>query len=119
MELKEALYLRVKILAENDVISGKVADYTVRVVDQILMEIPEATQDKVEMFITHLAMAGKRAEEGTEENPIDGAILEAVKLEAVYLAALEMRDSLLSQTDIVFPETERDFLSVHLCNLLR
>lgn len=117
--MKEALYLRVKILEENDIISGKVADYTVRVIDQILVKIPEATQDKVEMFITHLAMAGKRAEEGTEENPIDGAVLEAVKLEAVYPAALAMRDSLLSQTDIVFPETECDFLSVHLCNLLR
>ena len=116
--MKEALYFRVKILEENEVISRKVADYTCRVVDQVLEQIPAATQDKVEMFITHLAMAGKRAEEGTEENPIDEAILAAVKKEAVYPAALTMRDSLLSQTDIVFPETERDFLSVHLCNLL-
>ena len=118
MDLKEALYFRVKILADNEVISRKVADYTCRVVDQILEQVPEAAQDKVEMFITHLAMAGKRAEEGTEENPIDGAILEAVKAEAVYPVALTMRDSLLSLTDIVFPETEQDFLSVHLCNLL-
>lgn len=116
--MKEALYFRVKILEENEVISRKVADYVCRTVDQILEQIPEATQDKVEMFITHLAMAGKRAEEGTEEKPIDGAILETVKMEAVYPAALTMRDSLLSQTDIVFPEMERDFLSVHLCNLL-
>lgn len=72
----------------------------------------------MEMFITHLAMAGKRAEEGTEENPIDGAVLEAVKMAAVYPDALKMRDSLLLQTDIVFPEAEQDFLSVHLCNLL-
>jgi len=116
--VKEALYLRVQILEQNGVISRKVADYTCRVTDQILEQVPDATQAKVEMFITHLAMAGKRAEEGTEENPIDGMILEAVKQEAAYPDALLMRDSLLSQTDLVFPETERDFLSVHLCNLL-
>lgn len=116
--MKEALYLRIGILKDNGVISQKVADYACWVVDQLLAAVPEMSQEKAEMFITHLAMAGKRAEEGTPENPIDQMILEAVKQEAVYPRALSMRDSLLSQTDINFPETEKDFLSVHLCNLL-
>lgn len=116
--MKDALYERVKILEENDVISHKVADYTRRVIDRLLEEIPNLTQDKVEMFITHLAMAGKRAEEGEWETPIDSEILAAVKAETIFPKAIQLRDSLLSGTDIVFPEAEKDFLSVHICNLL-
>ena len=48
------------------------------------------------MFITHLAMAGKRAEEGTEENPIDEAILQGMKEEEAYEQAIVLRDQFLS-----------------------
>lgn len=116
--LQEELYVRVGILEDSGLISGKVACYAREVIDMILSEFPRVSQDKLEMFITHLSMAGKRAEEGIEENPIDRGILEAVKLEAVYPNAKKMRERILCMTDIVFPETERDFLSVHLCNLL-
>ena len=74
--MKTEMYERIEILQVNRVISEKVADYAKRIVDRILLEMPEAEQEKLEMFITHLAMAGKRAEEGTEENPIDEAILD-------------------------------------------
>lgn len=112
------MYERIQILQVNGVISEKVADYAKKIIDRILSEVPGVEQEKLEMFITHLAMAGKRAEEGTEENPIDEAILEGMKEEEAYEKAVALRDQLLSMTDIVFPETERDFLSVHLCNLL-
>ena len=116
--MKTEMYERIEILQVNRVISEKVADYAKRIVDRILLEMPEAEQEKLEMIITHLAMAGKRAEEGTEENPIDEAILQGVKEEEAYEQAIVLRDQFLSMTDIKFPETEKDFLSVHLCNLL-
>ena len=117
-QVKTEMYERIEILQVNRVISEKVADYAKRIVDRILLEMPEAEQEKLEMFITHLAMAGKRAEEGAEENPIDEAILQGVKEEEAYEQAIVLRDQFLSMTDIKFPETEKDFLSVHLCNLL-
>lgn len=116
--MKENLFERISILENNDIISKKVADYTREVVELILSEVSDVSQDKMEMFITHLAMAGKRAEEGTEENPIDEVLLEAMMEEPVYPRAVEFRDMILTKTDIAFPKTERDFLSVHLCNLL-
>lgn len=116
--LKKELYERISILEESGVIGRNAADYTRWVTDQLLMQVPDVSQEKAEMFITHLAMATKRAEEGSEENPIDQEILAAVRMQAVFPKALAMRDSLLSKTEIVFPETELDFLSVHLCNLL-
>lgn len=116
--MKEELYERIQILQVNDVISGKVAEYVKSVVDRILSEVPAVDREKMETFITHLAMAGKRAEEGTKENAIDEAVLQSVKEEEAYERAVMLRDQFLSMTDIVFPEAEQDFLSVHLCNLL-
>lgn len=118
MDLKETLYFRVSILEDNQVISRKVAEYTRQMIDLVLGQKPDVMQDKAEMFFTHLAMAGKRAEEGTEENPIAADIFKAVKQEPVFGEAVKLRDEMLSKTDIIFPETEKDFLSIHLCNLL-
>lgn len=119
--MQKELYERVGILEDSGIISEKAACYARDVADLMLsqfFEMRQEKEEKLEMFITHLAMAGKRAEEGIEENPIDEAVLEAVKRETVYEAAIALRDKILSMTDIIFPETERDFLSVHLCNLL-
>lgn len=116
--MKESLYARIGILEENGIVGKKVADYAKNIVDQILTEFPDAEQDKMEMFITHLVMAGQRTVDGVVENPIDAALLEAMKEEPAYPGAIELRDKLLAQTDIEFPQTEKDFLSVHLCNLL-
>lgn len=118
MELKEVLYLRNFLLEDNQVISRNVASFTRQIIDLILERKPDVTQGKAEMFFTHLAMAGKRAEEKTVENPIDAMILEGIKVEAVYPEAMKLRDEVLMQTDIEFPETEKNFLLVHLCNLL-
>ncbi len=116
--MKGTMYERIRILQSNGVISEKVADYSRDIVDLILSELPDVDQDKLEMFITHLAMAAMRAETGIAENPIDEALLEEIKEEEAYPKAIALRDRLLVMTDIPFPETEKDFLSVHLCNLL-
>ena len=116
--MKEILYERIAILEQNGVISPKAAAYSRHVTDLILAADEHVSQDKMEMFITHLAMAAQRAEEGTEENPMDEALLESIREEPAYEKAVELRDRILAETDIAFPKTEQDFLSVHLCNLL-
>ncbi len=116
-ELKESLYARVGILEDNQVIGKKEADFTRRAVDMLLAEKPDASAEKAEMFFTHLAMAAMRAERGIAENPIDAAILEAAAYEPSWEKAVDFRDRLMRETDIAFPQTEKDFLSVHLCNL--
>ncbi|MEG0989191.1 MAG: DUF2620 domain-containing protein, partial [Clostridium sp.] len=40
------------------------------------------------------------------------------KTDAVFPEAVEIRDRILSMTDIVFSETEKDFLSVYLCSFV-
>ena len=116
--MREALYERIAILEQNGVISPKVAACSRQVTDLVLSAKDDVSQDKMEMFVTHFAMAGQRAEDGTEENPMDEVLLESMKLEPAYEEALKLRDQILAETDIQFPKTEQDFLSVHLCSLL-
>lgn len=116
--MRDTLFKRIEILEENRVISKRAADYARLAVVQVLEEVPDAELEKMEMFITHLAMAGQRTLDGIEENPVDAALLDAMKEEPAYNRAAELRDKLLGQMDIEFPQTEKDFLSIHLCNLL-
>lgn len=54
----------------------------------MLQEQPDITEDKAEIFFTHLAMASMRAINGDKEDPVDEAILESVKQEEVYKASV-------------------------------
>lgn len=118
MDLGVILSQRLNILEENHVICKEVADFSRKVVERILKEKPDAKEDMAVMFITHLAMAGQRIMDGVEEPPLDTLILEGVKKEPVYKRAEALKEELLQETDIQFPVSERDFLTVHLCNLL-
>lgn len=117
MRLKEMLYQRLDILEENHVISKKVSNYSKEVVKMILQEKQDVEEGKVTMFITHLAMAGQRAMDGTQVQPMDTKVLDDVKCEPDYGNAVTFRDKILKETDIEFTETEKDFLAVHLCSL--
>lgn len=118
MDLKVILNQRLDILEENHVICKKVADYSRKAVELILEENPATEEDKAAMFITHLAMAGQRVIDGVAEHPLDSTLLNGIKQEPVYQRAEALKEELLKETDIQFPEVERDFLTVHLCNLL-
>ena len=117
MNLEESLNQRLEILLSSGVITQSISDYSKTVVKLLINQKPEADSDRAAMFITHLAMAGQRILEGKEEKPLDGQILETVKQEPVYGSALDFLTYMLNQTDLEFPDTEKDFLTVHLCNL--
>lgn len=117
MNLEEALNQCLEILLNSGVISQRISDYCKTAVKLLIKQKPEADGDRAAMFITHLAMAGQRILEGKEEKPLDGQILESVKQEPAYSKALDFLTYMLNQTDLEFPDTEKDFLTVHLCNL--
>ena len=118
MEVKESLYTRLELLESSQVISGEIADGSKKAVDLILEVKPKAEQSKLEMFTTHLAMAGQRVVDGQEQHPLDEDILEEMKTEDVYEEAVALRDGILKNFKVEFPESEKNFLSVHLCSLL-
>ena len=111
MNLEEALNQRLEILLNSGVISQRISDYCKTAVKLLIKQKPEADGDRAAMFIR------QRILEGKEEKPLDGQILESVKQEPAYSRALDFLTYMLNQTDLEFPDTEKDFLTVHLCNL--
>ena len=109
---------RLKILEDNKLISSDVAGSCRRVASLLEKRIIPLNNEKFEMFMTHLAMAMQRNIEGKEEKPLGKEVLEAVKGEKVYLEASELSEEVLRLCVVCFSETEKEFLRVHLCNLL-
>ncbi|MGC6178174.1 PRD domain-containing protein [Lacrimispora sp. 38-1] len=118
MNLNELLMERINILEENHVICNEAGNLSKKAVMLILSEVPDLEETKAVMFITHLAMAGQRILGGENEIPLDPLVFKSVMGEPVYKQAQALRDELLQETDIPFPQSEKDFLTVHLCNLL-
>ena len=110
---------RLKILEESGMISSRVSAFCMDAAEIILGEKEDADGEKLSMLITHLALAGDRMEkEDDREMEISPEVLEGVRQEAVYPRALCVSQQILKGTALKFTQTEADFLTVHLCNIL-
>lgn len=116
MDEREEQLARIAILEENGVVSKTAADFARYAVE--LLAGKDYSHDALEALITHLAMAGERTLSGVEEEGYDEAVLEALKEEEGYEKAVELRDELLSDCQIPFSKSEREFLLVHVFNLI-
>ena len=110
---------RLKIFEESGMISSRVSAFCMDAAEIILKEKEDVDQEKLSMLITHLAMAGDRMEKADEkEMEISPEILAEIKRELVYPRALRISQQILKGTELKFTQTEADFLTVHLCNVL-
>ncbi len=118
MEKKDALYQRIDILLGAEILPPQIAADVKKIVDEILQKQPEVTLDKLEMFVTHLAMAAARLEKGEPCEALDPSIAETLEFEPTYEKAKEWLGELLLLQKTDFPESEKTFLLMHMCNLL-
>ena len=114
----ENLYQRLDILEQAGLIEKRVAEQTDIIIQLIYAGETEIDMEKMEMFTTHIAMAMQRILNGTEENPLAQETLEALQEEAVYEGAVKLAEKIYEAVSVDFPDVEREYLTVHLCNLL-
>ena len=117
MREHETLYQRLEILEQAGLIERRVAVQTDKIIGLIYQGKPEVDTEKMEMFTTHIAMAMQRILKGEEENPLAEAVLEGLKEEPCYEEAVALAQKVYETVDIAFPQTEQEYLIVHLCNL--
>jgi transcriptional antiterminator len=110
---------RMEILKQANVISEEVAGFMDQVIDRMEAAFPELTQQKAEMFTTHLAMAAERMRRGEGVDQMDDAVWREVKESGDYPRASRFLEQLLALWPETFPENERRFLLLHICSLLR
>ncbi len=117
--MKSELYERLDILQEAELISNSVNEYCKTTVDYILGNYSQLNEEKMAIFVTHLAMASQRVLNGKNENPVDDTILNSLKMEAVYDETMNLINKIIDNDVVCFPKSEIGYLQIHLCNLLK
>ena len=113
------LKTRMQILEQAHVISEEVATFMFKVIDTLAEMFPELSQEKAEMFTTHLAMATERIRKGEGIDKMEDAIWQEVRESEEYPQASLFFERLLAVCPVVFPESERRFMLLHICSLLK
>lgn len=110
---------RIQILQMGGAIGEDAAEFTYRVIDLIGEDYPKIGMDAAAMFTTHLAMAVERILQGNVVEAMDPELFSQVEDCSQYAQAADLRDKMLSFCPVVFPESERQYLTMHICNMLQ
>lgn len=111
---------RLKVLEDAEIISLETGNYVRKVIEQLHNYISiDEKQSVSEMLVTHLAMATQRMlnQEGIES--LDDIIWQEVVNDEAYERAVELYASIMIDAPCTFPEGEKRFLVMHLCNLIK
>lgn len=109
---------RIEILKNGGVISREVADFVNHTIDVIVKDYPQVNEDAAAMFTTHLAMAAERIRRGEVVDGLDEAVWQDVVECPEYEVGCRLIEQLFADQSVEFPESERKFLMLHICNML-
>lgn len=109
---------RIQILQMGGVIGNDVAEFMNKVIDMMAADYPQIGMDPAAMFTTHLAMALERIKKGEIVEALDDEIFAEVTAAPEYPMALQFREKMLSFCPVSFPESESQFIAMHICNML-
>ena len=112
------LKMRIQILKNGGVIGEDVAEFMNKVIDMMASDYPQIGMDPAAMFTTHLAMALERIKKGEVVEALDAEIFAEVLEAPEYPQAVQFRDKMLSFCPVEFPESEAQFICMHICNML-
>lgn len=119
MDLKKETEMRLELMIQAGMISERTRAFCMKAAQLLLEEQKHCDGDKLNMLITHLAMAADRMEkDNAEENAVAAEIFEEVRREECFQRAVSLVDRILKDAPAPFTGTERDFITIHLCNLL-
>ena len=113
------LKMRIQILKQGGIIADDVAEFMNQVIDMMAADYPQIPTDPAAMFTTHLAMALERIKKGEIVEALDEEIFAEVLECPEYPAALGFRDKMLAFCPIPFPDSEAQFILMHICNMLQ
>ena len=112
------LKMRIQILKNGGVIGEDVAEFMNKVIDMMAADYPQIAMDPAAMFTTHLAMALERIKKGEIVEALDADLFEQIRECDEYPQAVAFRDQMLTFCPVEFPESEAQFIVMHICNML-
>ncbi len=109
---------RIKILVEGNVISKQTGDFVNEVIDMLYAEYTYINEDGAVMFTTHLAMATNRVANNEPVDELDAELWGQIKEADNFDKAVQAYEKVNELTFVNYPESEKQFLVMHLCNVL-
>lgn len=109
---------RIQILQMGGVIGEDVAEFMNKVIDMMAADYPQIGTDPATMFTTHLAMAVERIKKGEIVEALDAETFAQIEECPEFPMAVEFRNKMLSFCPVSFPESEAQFIAMHICNML-
>lgn len=104
---------RLNILLQSGVIDQNVYNTSVEVYNKYF-DKDEFSEDKVNVFMTHFAMALKRISEGNVVDKLDEEVFNQVKSSKVYDNALNYWNRIKEDIECNVPTNEEEFFLLHL-----
>ena len=108
---------RLKVLLDSEVITKDIYNKSCLIYKKYFNK-EDFNEDKVNVFMTHLAMALKRVKENNIIDKLDEDIYRQVKESDVYNQALELNKRLISDLCMDIPKNEEEYFVLHLGNIL-
>ncbi len=113
------LKMRMDILEQGGVISKRIADYMRGIIDIMGKKFPDIVSEKAVMFTTHMAMALERISNGQIVEPMEDYMWEEVKASPNFTKAEEFYCFIKHNIPVSIPESELQFLLLHICNIFQ
>lgn len=117
--MDEMLDLRLKLLEESGEIDSSIRNAVINFIKHIEDKyFIEVVEENGGMLVTHLAMAFSRIRRGEEIEDIDEEIFKEVKETEIYKELPDCYKLIEEQLDIFIPQTEKDYIALHVCTLI-
>lgn len=117
-EALETLRTRLFILKQGEVITQSAYDKTEDFAHKLLKDLTKEDVVGLESLFTHVAMACARLERGEAPAEMPEEIAQAMQASSVYEKARAWMDEVGKELVADFPASERDYILLHLCNVL-
>lgn len=108
---------RLKILLDSGVITQDIHDDSYKIYKKYF-EKEVFDKDKVNVFITHLAMSLKRIKEGNIIDKLDEDVYRQVKDSEIFDEALVFSKRIFNDLEVDIPKNEEEYFILHLGNIL-
>jgi len=109
---------RMKILKDGGVISDSTEQFMCHVIDMI-DSLDNIDAQRAETFTTHMAMSLERIAKGNIVTAMDRDTYQDVRQCPEFESAQNFYDSFAEELPLPIPESEKEFLLLHICNLMQ
>ena len=109
---------RLEILLQSKVIQEDTHAFALHVI-QFLEGEYQVNKEAMEMMITHLVMAMERIKRGEIAELMDDDVFNLVLEDIDFEKARNIMLEISNQTEMEFPQSEEQYMLLHLCNSLK